>query len=145
MGKHEPNLAVTKTKAVLTGYTGLFQEVIIMKTINVSNSLVAREIACAIEVYRHFSIVDGYPDNLTALAYTYETAKKIDKENYWEDCKQSFSIPLPLDKENAEILCRALQMYRVSEQVFWHHRKEIADGLQICTNQLCEDILAQYE
>lgn len=116
-----------------------------MKTVNVSNSLVAREIACAIEVYRHFSIVDGYPDNLANLADTYETAKKIDKENYWEDCKQGFSIPLPLDKEDAEILCRALQMYRVSEQVFWHHRKEIADGLQICTNQLCEDILAQYE
>ena len=76
MGKYEFDLVVSKTKAVLTGYTGLFQEVIIMKTVNVSNSLVAREIACAIEVYRHFSIVDGYPDNLTNLAYTYETAKK---------------------------------------------------------------------
>lgn len=35
MGKYEFDLVVSKTKAVLTGYTGLFQEVIIMKTVNI--------------------------------------------------------------------------------------------------------------
>lgn len=76
MGKYEFDLVVSKAKAALTGYTGLFQEVIIMKTINVYQ-MEAVKITKAIKFYKAFEQIDGLASNFAKpFEDTYQAATK---------------------------------------------------------------------
>lgn len=143
MGKHEPNLAVTKTKAVLTGYTGLFQEVFIMKFINIKY-IYAMRIAKAIQTFIGFESIDGFcGENLSVLDPTYNATLKAWLGN--EDNDQFFMIPLPNSKEGANLLCRALRLYTASEAIYWGYNSEMKNAIKTCNDRLCKDILAKYE
>lgn len=145
MGKHESNLAVTKTKAVLTGYTGLFQEVIIMKTINIYY-MEAVKISKAVKFYKSYEQIDGLASNFAKpFEDTYQAATKIWLENDDDGTnREKFALILPDKREDASELCRALKMYITYESSFWRFNNDLKKGLRGCMIDLCDRILMQY-
>ena len=103
----------------------------------------AMRIARAIKVFHDFGMVDGFPDDQSGLVLTYHAAQRAWMEN--EDNDQFFMIPLPDDKEDANLLCRALKMYTASEAIFWNYGLDMKEGMEISNSRLCERILARYE
>lgn len=145
MGKYEFDLVVNKTKAVLTGYTGLFQEVIIMKTVNVYQ-MEAVKIAKAIKFYKAFEQIDGLASNFAKpFEDTCQAATKIWLENDDDGTSnKKFALILPDEREDAGELCRALKMYITYESSFWRFNYDLKKGLRGCMIDLCDRILAQY-
>ena len=145
MGKYEFDLVVSKTKAVLTGYTGLFQEVIIMKTVNVYQ-MEAVKITKAIKFYKAFEQIDGLASNFAKpFEDTCQAATKIWLENDDDGTSgKKFALILPDEREDASELCRALKMYITYESSFWRFNCDLKKGLRGCMIDLCDRILAQY-
>lgn len=120
-----------------------------MKFIEVSY-LEAKRFVKSIDFFRCFMSLNKSFVDISDLSLPYDEAKKIVAT---EDSagNELFMIPLAYDKNGAELLCKALKMYHLSEDLYYDTdkksdlEKEIDEGFTAYINQICEDILAKYK
>ena len=120
-----------------------------MKFIEVTY-LEAKRFMKSIDFFRCFMSLNKSFVDISDLSLPYDEVKKIVAT---EDSagNELFMIPLAYDKIGAELLCKALKMYHLSENCYYDSdkkndlEKDIDEGFTAYINQICQDILAKYE